>query len=461
MLALDSGGGAISPYIRVKQKVITLPYYRQEVITFELPSGAQSVEISWFPPDVDSQDFIVGTWSLKEVTDNDVSPYIKEIGNSNAVAFWENNLDLTPVVSSFDVKLPVSINVTPAEGDPFYILLNGNVKFSGNIKDVQTDDERRLYVCHVEKDFAALQGITLEYGTLSTQLENTTDPEKWLYPDDNVNTYDVGNYQILWVLQTMFKIAGLTLDVDSVKDVRVGEYLDSRNATTYELAARDFAVDQNMLYCFNQDNACNPQNVNTNFSDNKISFWDFIAITCAHLGFEIKTVGKRSYKIRHISERVFNTVSDSLKFGYKSTDYKRHYEQVVINWDWNIDRSKYYDDNINDLDTERDGVYSRADNRLSRNSQKRHTATKLIGSAKWYKNLQYQLRDKSSSTVGAVYYNSLGVDIETPVTLDYDRLLVEQYAYTEENITTDSEIDGDVIEYDLLKHTFRVKRFVI
>lgn len=217
----------------------------------------------------------------------DVSDYVI---NSLSVPFIKRNKDFSISAEGFFLYLSENISssiVNNASEVKFYV--DSSVKFHGVIKGTYYNRASYQYELTIYDKIVELQDYKIEYDVLSTTLDSVSDSSKKLLYLSGATYYRF--YSLPHILDSMFSVAGLTVNTNDLytttKNIVTSK---SINGTSYNFKTRELMLNQNMLYCINQNYACSYSKISSNdvsgynFEDYKITLFDFVSFVCSICG---------------------------------------------------------------------------------------------------------------------------------------------------------------------------------
>lgn len=293
---------------------------------------------------------------------------------------------------------------------------------------------------------------------LDTRLNTIVDASLRKFQDNrklNAGSHDFTNITIPCLIETMFGVAGYTIDTTWAKDTYVGVWSPNENGvtpgTTVVMRLKDIAIDNALLFALNQGN--------TIYFDNtkNISCFDFISVVVPYFGFRILQTSISTFYLKWAIDLAGNpspyTESGNTlyrKIGIETSplDMKEQYPKPDFNNYFNVHYKRYYDA------TDGQPYDSKSDNGCA---TKKH---------KWYNALFFLFRKAGIlDPIGDVYSrpNFLGMIsdplINHPDTFECDlSLTFNSYYYTTPNGFSSNLYNTDIAtcilnDYELLTIT--------
>lgn len=359
-----------------------------------------------------------GTWY-------DISDYITKSG---LVPYIGRNRDWSLKTETVSSTISVTCPYTLLRDDPIRYSYGGTIFFAGFIQDAKYSYSSRETDITIANDLAKLSGYLVQYDDLHTPLAAGSGIWQYIASD----AYLVPEVYLMWLLQKMFTVAGLTLDTSGVEGTTAFTATWS-DASTKDILYKDLYVDEGQLYCINQQVGISHTILDSdtqNYKENKISFLDLFQEICALFGFNVYITGLSTYALGFSTSNY--SPSDDTKWDYKSTPYKAPNASINI--------LKYYVQDTNDFKGSTPVYISSAGIAVG----------DLYGSGKsdtlfYYDNLVFKYNNMTSPSSGYEYYelyarSRTGATVPalygTQLNLTLNKVNAMITDYTEEEITT-------------------------
>lgn len=187
-----------------------------------------------------------------------------------------NDGDVIQVKSTVTLPTPLVIKtyywVRSLTADSFKIFTI-LADYSGNTNQVDFTDAGSGIHTFALVDWTKYQGALEQFGA------------------ENVNSAA----SLKWIVQCMFQIIGASLDTSLVDDIILHKFTIG---SEYEWHWDEIYLDENMLFCLNQNVAINPSETDDgpDYIDSQITFLEFIRDLFGKLGFAIKFIGNATTK---------------------------------------------------------------------------------------------------------------------------------------------------------------------
>lgn len=206
-------------------------------------------------------------------------------------------------------------------GDDVIIKEDGVIRFSGFIKKIESIQKNQTKELEIVSSLGLLKNFKLDYSTLHTVF--ATGGTENQYKDIDNEGYP--NVALLWALQKIFEVAGLSLDVSNVED------LIAAGVTWGFPKEKNQVFDENALFALNQETAVNhitidsdPELFKTSFNNNKLDCLDFFQRTCIAREFYVQPGTTQDefvlYSARFSSSSDNYNVDDDDKIQYNVVD---------------------------------------------------------------------------------------------------------------------------------------------
>ncbi len=264
---------------------------------------------------------------------NDISDYITK---ASPVPYIERNRDWSPMSTSFNCSISISVPYVLLLNDPVRVKYNSTVIFAGYITRSPENYDTREYEVEVTNDLYKLTKYLVEYSTLHTQLASSS-----VYPNYNVDYNSIPRVYVLWLLKSMFTVAGLTLNTTAVDDVTTTNEITP--GTPISVPYKAFYIREAELWCLNQGVAVDHtiiDSLNYDYVKNKITFYDLFLEILSAFGFGIYITNVSNYKL--IQPTSNYSPSDDAKYSYKSEPLNPQYTDAEVNWNiWGVNYSDY------------------------------------------------------------------------------------------------------------------------
>lgn len=344
---------------------------------------------------------------------NDISNYVIENPN---IPIYKGNDNFAPVVHSINIILSQTCPYTIAVGEQIRVTGPTTTQYF-EIKKVKTEKTMRTISVYCEHRLCRLRDHYLTSAALDTLITTTADANKYIANDNRGGVYNYANAQVLWIIEKMFYVAGISNYLLTDKtDTAIT--LDAINFTFEEIV-----IDYKMFYAINQSST------DTIEGASLITFWDFIQAVCSFWGF---TFYEYNGQILMLAKDTLTLVesnigySDNIVLGYEETESENKNITALcdIYWAGSID-----------------AYYAGADAICGTNL---NTDVANEPSFTWLTNLRFLLRDASGAD-GDVYGNGGGT-----VYVDF----LTNYSGLANNMIKQS-IENNYIEksYDLVANT--------
>lgn len=124
------------------------------------------------------------------------------------------------------------------------------------------------------------------------------------------------NIKLSWLLQKIFVVAGLALDLSEVQTLVL--HSQTIGGSSYDYDIRDFCIDENMFYCLNQSQAMSYEVIDdpdseADYSLSKISCWQFLGEICSSFGFALEVSDDAPFTYKLVRENFsFSPADDTI-----------------------------------------------------------------------------------------------------------------------------------------------------
>lgn len=255
---------------------------------------------------VSVEQYYLGSWV-------DISDYVTGMSE---IPFLSRNRDWTIRADSLNITVAGSLIVDRTgwtnfqRGDYFRVYNNANLIFYGFVNSSEFNYESHTFDVEIFDNIVALQNKRIEYNVLHSELSSGS-PASYEYTASDYYGYpDVG---FLYLMQKMFDICNLTLDVSDIQN----EIAFSDNINFKDYAYKEIFLDENMLYCINQSVATYYTTIDdtiNEYNENKITFFELVNELCTSFKLMIQLVDVGSYKLAFST--VNYTISDDDSWQY-------------------------------------------------------------------------------------------------------------------------------------------------
>ncbi|HDY88173.1 MAG TPA: hypothetical protein ENH82_08685 [bacterium] len=252
----------------------------------------------------------------------DISDYIVSL---SGISYIRRNRDWTPVAEDISMSVSYSNPYDIIKGDAITIKDGSTTLFYGLVHAVVGSADTRTYNCKVKAELLSLEDYLVEYDQLHTDIANNGG-DLFKYDPSDDNGYPVVN--ILWLMQKMFEDAGLTLDISLVED-EIAFSFDFPNGggvgvpSTQNVQYKRFALDENEMYCINQDVATFHTTLDADgnpYHNSKITHWDLIQEFCSAFKFSLIVSGVNTYQLSIETANYTIADADAYSHGLESID---------------------------------------------------------------------------------------------------------------------------------------------
>lgn len=198
------------------------------------------------------------------------------------VPLWQCNRNYEPILPEFSMDVDENITESLIEIDePIDVYYNNDAYpvFSGYIVRKQYKTEKRAFEVTVLHNLAKLQNEYITHDVLHAAIAAGATNKQYRSSDNQ----GYPGIQLKHLLETMFDIAGLTLDTQDIDNVDLFTWFDPDTSTDMDFLFHHLRVDENMLYAINQPVAAYHTTLDADgdYNLNRISFWDFISYVCS------------------------------------------------------------------------------------------------------------------------------------------------------------------------------------
>lgn len=262
----------------------------------------------------------------------DISDYVVSL---SSVPYIRRNRDWTPISEDINISISYSNPYNIIKLDTIRIKNDSTVLFYGVIQAIVESADTRTYNCKVDSELLGLNYL-VEYGELHDVIADTAD--EFLYQAASLS--GVPTVQVFWLMQKIFEKDNMTLDVSAVEDLVAFTY-DFITGETLDVEYKRITLDENMVYCINQNIAAFHSTIDgtgSNYNGSKITAWNLIQKICSAFKVSLIITGTSAYKLVFI-ESVY-AIDDNDKYSYAREDIEAKYQNVSISY-YGLERRFY------------------------------------------------------------------------------------------------------------------------
>lgn len=310
----------------------------------------------------------------------DLSNYVIASGK---IPYLQRNRDYETIAPVFNCTISQSTS-SLLKDEQVRIKSGATVFFSGHILAIKSDSARRIWKVQIASALYKLINYNCNYETLHDDISaNGNNYNDYAPSDADAEGYP--NIGVLYLLERMFLIAGLTLDISGIEDDVM--FAETFQSVVYDVLMKDIAVDEQALYAVNSGGL-------------EITFLDFIKKFLSITGLFIQITDDLSFILYNSSVGEIYTISDSNKYDYSS-------EEVTaknINYKFIQKFGSVVDDDYRI-------VYNTGGDTTSPETQREiGEGNELVS---WFDNLFFMVRNKRNPTITNAWHSAGVVTIET------------------------------------------------
>jgi len=269
----------------------------------------------------------------------DISDYIID---GSPVPFISRNRDYTLKIETVQLSLTIASGITPKLNDGIRVKSDGTLFWAGYISKAPLNYDNFSYDLEVTNNLYYLSLYKVDYPTLHPLFITGSNlqylPKASVVPRNFIGDQGSSTLHLLFAMQQIFVVGGLTLDISSVDSISPFSYDFSAakdGSLIHTVTYDDLYLWEEMLYCVNQPGAADHNALDyhypAEFSKNKISLFDYISDICSSLSFGLYQTDVMAYKIiPTIPLASFNSYNPSNDTRY-SDKYDPVHQQLPLN----------------------------------------------------------------------------------------------------------------------------------
>lgn len=264
----------------------------------------------------------------------DISDYVVDGVDKIPRSFM--NEDLTLKTDMFSISVAETIRTDANYNDPAFKFLAGDkFRFSVNstifltgIIDASLYQTREfVFNIKIQPSIFSLDKKTLDHTTLHDALATGTN---W-YEYNGYDHYTFPTVGVLWLAGCLLGLDGLTLDVSAVKDVVIWHAPVSGGDWDVDITYQDLIVDENQLYCVNQNVATFWGEVETlanNLTQNKITCFHLLSELLSSLGLVLRQIGESAFELIEPDQKY--TIAADSQYDYQDEEFNAEKDTNTI-----------------------------------------------------------------------------------------------------------------------------------
>ena len=244
----------------------------------------------------------------------DLSGYVIASG---LVPYLQRNRDYEVIAPVFDCTISQATALL-FKDDKVRIKSGATVFFSGHILTIKNDAARRVWRVQISSALYKLRDYNCNYGELHDDIStNGSDYDD--YSPAAGDTEGFPNVRVLFLLERMFVLAGLTLDVSGIEDDVM--FSTIFNTILYNVLMKDVKIDEQALYAVNQSAVAKyaPGGESAE-SGLEINFLDFVKKFCSITGLFIQVTSDMAFVLYNTSVGETYSIADDDKYDYSSEE---------------------------------------------------------------------------------------------------------------------------------------------
>ena len=266
----------------------------------------------------------------------DISDYVE--GGIDRIPRSMINEDFTLKAEMFTITIAETIRQSAVYPDNFEFSAGELLKFTmndtsfvigGKIDSSTYNYMNMTFDVRVKLTIKDLEDYKVDATTLGTQLATGVNWYEYCALDGVVGLPVVG---LLWVMQSMFIVAGYTLDVSEVEnEVVLTQANWGLNFATIDITYRDFMTYPAILMCINQSVAVVSSvidSVDNDYRRNKISFFECLSVLLSALSLGLVQTSMTAFKL--VSSTSNYIVTDDNNFEYSKEKMKAESDLTVF-----------------------------------------------------------------------------------------------------------------------------------
>ena len=285
----------------------------------------------------------------------DLSDYVI---NATEVGYISRNRDWTLRTETLNIQIAGTLRNVRGSSYNFeaynrFIVKDGSTYlFAGIVDESIYKYDGDYFDVKIKNVLTLLKDYQCNYNTVHNELQIGGTNWYEYVSEDHYGNAVVG---ITWLLEKLFKLAGLILDTTETGITVLTN--ENGGVDTFSVQIRQFLIDEDMFYCTNQnvatDPSFNPPEIDQTLTP---TFFDYISDICSVFGFFIHFTGMTPDNIFIFTlflKSVNYNISDDYKYEYERINRKAEYKQGFSGCDYaySLNRANYRSTGMHALTT--------------------------------------------------------------------------------------------------------------